>query len=68
MVSQPVRIIVLVENTAASRSLLGEHGLVFRVEAGSKRVLFDTGQSIRPVVDEMCHVTCRRAMNNSHVN
>lgn len=41
-----VRITVLAEDTANSRSLLGEHGLAFWVEVGSKRVLFDTGQGM----------------------
>ncbi|MBN2449137.1 MAG: MBL fold metallo-hydrolase [Lentisphaeria bacterium] len=38
------RITVLVENTAAGRGLLGEHGLSFWIELAGKRVLFDTGQ------------------------
>jgi 7,8-dihydropterin-6-yl-methyl-4-(beta-D-ribofuranosyl)aminobenzene 5'-phosphate synthase len=41
-----VRITVLVENTVCEGGLLGEHGLGFWVEVGSKRVLFDTGQGI----------------------
>ena len=44
--SQSVRITVLVEDTAGSRGLLGEHGLAFWIEAGSKRALFDTGQGM----------------------
>lgn len=44
--SQPVRITVLAENTAGGRGLLGEHGLAFWVEAGPKRILFDTGQGM----------------------
>ena len=39
-----IRVTVLVENTASGRGLLGEHGLAFWIEAGPKRVLFDTGQ------------------------
>ena len=39
------RITVLVENTAGGRGLLAEHGLSFWVELGSRRILFDTGQS-----------------------
>lgn len=39
-----MRITVLVENTARGRDLLGEHGLSYLVEAGGRRVLFDTGQ------------------------
>ncbi len=38
------RITVLVENTAESAGLLAEHGLSFWIEAGSQRILFDTGQ------------------------
>jgi len=39
-----VRITTLVENTAGSPSLLGEHGLALWIECGERRVLFDTGQ------------------------
>ncbi len=39
-----VRITVLVENTAAKRGLLGEHGLAFWIELGDKNACFDTGQ------------------------
>jgi 7,8-dihydropterin-6-yl-methyl-4-(beta-D-ribofuranosyl)aminobenzene 5'-phosphate synthase len=39
------RITVLVENTAGGRGLLAEHGLSFWIELGSRRILFDTGQS-----------------------
>jgi len=39
------RITVLVENTAGGRGLPGEHGLSFWIELGSRRILFDTGQS-----------------------
>jgi 7,8-dihydropterin-6-yl-methyl-4-(beta-D-ribofuranosyl)aminobenzene 5'-phosphate synthase len=42
---QLVRITVLVENTAVGRGMRGEHGLAFWIEAGSQRVLFDTGQT-----------------------
>jgi len=44
--NQAVNITVLVENTAGSRGLLGEHGLGFWVDTGPKRVLFDTGQGM----------------------
>lgn len=37
---------VLVDDIAAGRGLLGEHGAAFWVEAGPKRVLFDTGQGM----------------------
>jgi 7,8-dihydropterin-6-yl-methyl-4-(beta-D-ribofuranosyl)aminobenzene 5'-phosphate synthase len=39
------RITVLVENATATRGLLAEHGLSFWIEFGSRKVLFDTGQS-----------------------
>jgi len=42
--SEILRITTLVENTAGSRVLLGEHGLSLWIETGDKRVLFDTGQ------------------------
>ena len=41
-----IRVTVLVDDTAGGRGLLGEHGLAFWVEAGPKRVLFDTGQGM----------------------
>ena len=44
--SQPVRVTVLTENTVHHRNLLGEHGLAFWVDAGAKRVIFDTGQGL----------------------
>lgn len=45
MTTKPaVRVTVLVENTAGGGGLLGEHGMAFWIEAGPKRVLFDTGQ------------------------
>ena len=40
-----IRLTVLVENTAFGRGTRGEHGLAFWIEIGSKRVLFDTGQT-----------------------
>ena len=39
-----LRITVLAENTARGIDLLGEHGLAFWIEAGGRRILFDTGQ------------------------
>lgn len=39
-------ITVLAENTVRRRDLLGEHGLAFWIEIGSRRVLFDTGQGM----------------------
>lgn len=41
----PVVVTVLVENTAYSVKLMGEHGLAFHVQIGEKSLLFDTGQS-----------------------
>jgi len=41
-----VHVTVLVDNTARNRGLLGEHGLGFWIETGSKRILFDTGQGM----------------------
>lgn len=40
-----IHLTVLVENTAFGPCTRGEHGLAFWIEAGSKRVLFDTGQT-----------------------
>ena len=40
----PVRITVLVENTASGRGLLGEHGLSFWIDYAGRHILFDTGQ------------------------
>ncbi len=37
-------ITVLVENTAESAGLMGEHGLAFWIDDGSRRILLDTGQ------------------------
>jgi len=40
-----VKITVLVENSVPlSVGLLGEHGLAFRIDAGDRKILFDTGQ------------------------
>jgi len=39
-----VQIVTLVEDTARDRDLLAEHGLAFWIDAGSKDILFDTGQ------------------------
>jgi 7,8-dihydropterin-6-yl-methyl-4-(beta-D-ribofuranosyl)aminobenzene 5'-phosphate synthase len=40
-----ITVTVLVENTASGRGPRGEHGLALWIESGSRRVLFDTGQS-----------------------
>lgn len=49
------RIIILVENTASARGLLGEHGFAAWVEAGGRRILFDTGQgrALAPNADRL---------------
>lgn len=44
MANHPVRVTILVDNTAGGRELLGEHGLAFWIQWGPNRVLFDTGQ------------------------
>jgi 7,8-dihydropterin-6-yl-methyl-4-(beta-D-ribofuranosyl)aminobenzene 5'-phosphate synthase len=36
---------VLVENTVSRPALLAEHGLAFWIDMGTRRILFDTGQS-----------------------
>jgi len=41
--SDAIKVTVLVENTAFGPGIRGEHGLAFWIEAGSRRVLFDTG-------------------------
>jgi len=41
---QEATITVLVENTAGSPDLIGEHGLSMWIDTGRHRVLFDTGQ------------------------
>ena len=41
---------VLVENTAQGHGLLAEQGLAFWIELGSRRILFDAGQT-----DIVCH-------------
>ena len=38
-----IAVTVLVENTAFGPGIRGEHGLAYWIEAGSRRVLFDTG-------------------------
>ncbi|PIP36079.1 MAG: hypothetical protein COS92_00170 [Desulfobacterales bacterium CG07_land_8_20_14_0_80_52_14] len=43
--SKEFRIITLVENTVPKgKGLIGEHGLSFFIEAGDRKILFDTGQ------------------------
>jgi 7,8-dihydropterin-6-yl-methyl-4-(beta-D-ribofuranosyl)aminobenzene 5'-phosphate synthase len=41
-----IRVTVLASNTVGTRGLLAEHGLAFWVEAGDRRLLFDTGQGL----------------------
>ena len=43
--SNTIRVTVLVENTAAGRDTLGEHGLAYWIETDTFRMLFDTGQT-----------------------
>lgn len=38
------RITQIVENTAAGRDLLGEHGVAYFIQADGRSILFDTGQ------------------------
>ncbi|MGD9780708.1 MAG: MBL fold metallo-hydrolase [Kiritimatiellia bacterium] len=40
------RITVLADDTVFARSARGEHGLCFHIEAGDRRILFDTGQGL----------------------
>lgn len=42
---QSTTVTVLVENKASKKGLRGEHGMAFWVEAGSERVLLDTGHT-----------------------
>ena len=41
-----LRITVLADDSVAARSARGEHGLCFHIEAGGRRLLFDTGQGL----------------------
>ncbi len=41
-----LHITVLVENTAAARGVLAEHGFALWIEAADRRILFDTGQGM----------------------
>lgn len=40
------RITVLADETVTTRNARGEHGLCFHIEAGDRRILFDTGQGL----------------------
>ncbi|MDR1754162.1 MAG: MBL fold metallo-hydrolase [Eubacterium sp.] len=40
-----MRILTLIENTSATERLVIEHGVSFYIEAGGKKILFDTGSS-----------------------
>jgi 7,8-dihydropterin-6-yl-methyl-4-(beta-D-ribofuranosyl)aminobenzene 5'-phosphate synthase len=42
----PIRLTVLADDCVAARTARGEHGLCFHIEAGSRRILFDTGQGL----------------------
>jgi 7,8-dihydropterin-6-yl-methyl-4-(beta-D-ribofuranosyl)aminobenzene 5'-phosphate synthase len=49
-----MRITVLVEDYSGYESpFLGQHGVSFLVEKAGKRILFDTGQSVEPVLHNM---------------
>jgi 7,8-dihydropterin-6-yl-methyl-4-(beta-D-ribofuranosyl)aminobenzene 5'-phosphate synthase len=41
-----VKVVVLAENTAGGRGMLGEHGLALWIEAEGRKLLFDTGQGL----------------------
>jgi 7,8-dihydropterin-6-yl-methyl-4-(beta-D-ribofuranosyl)aminobenzene 5'-phosphate synthase len=43
IMSPKVKITIICENRASGRGLLGEHGLAMFLEAGGRRILFDTG-------------------------
>lgn len=43
--TDPIRVTLLVENTAFGRHTRAEHGLAFWIEKGPHRILFDTGQT-----------------------
>jgi len=42
--NRTIRVTVLVENTVNAGGLTAEHGLAYLIEAGERRMLFDTGQ------------------------
>lgn len=44
-------LLVIVDNSSSSDSLIREHGLAILIQAGDQRVLFDTGSS----ADVLCH-------------
>ncbi len=44
--SMNIRITVVVDDTVRKAGLLGEHGVAVWIEAGERRVLFDTGQGL----------------------
>jgi 7,8-dihydropterin-6-yl-methyl-4-(beta-D-ribofuranosyl)aminobenzene 5'-phosphate synthase len=65
----PVRITMLVENTARGQGLLGEHGLAFWIDTGAHHVLFDTGQGLVLVPNAhrlQIDLTCTDAIALSH--
>ena len=43
--SESIRVTTLVENSVNTRDLQAEHGLAFHIQAGSRCLLFDTGQT-----------------------
>ncbi|HPR32879.1 MAG TPA: MBL fold metallo-hydrolase [Prolixibacteraceae bacterium] len=40
-----MRIVTLIENRVSTRGLVAEHGLSFFIDTGSRKIVFDTGQS-----------------------
>ena len=42
----PLRVTVLSDNTAMTRSTRGEHGLAYHLQTPSRNILFDTGQGL----------------------
>jgi len=43
--SESIHVTTLVENSVNTRDLQAEHGLAFHIQAGSRGLLFDTGQT-----------------------
>lgn len=58
-----LRLVVMVENTAAGRGVLGEHGLSFLLEIGQQRLLVDTGQGMA-----LCHNALKLDVNLAQID
>ena len=56
--SLSLRITIVVEDTTHREGTLAEHGLAFWVEAGQRRILFDTGQG-RAIEHNVAHLGLR---------